>query len=125
MPPALAEGDRRTADVNRVSGGIGSWLASHPRLIAAGADLALVTLVAELAAALAKINFWMTLASVALLYNTISVALLGCSPSVWAVYTYVSSRRPAAPRPADKAAFRRLGGLMRNSDPAPERDTAS
>jgi hypothetical protein len=60
-----------------------------------------------------------------LIYNSVSVAFLGCSPSVWAVDTYRSARLPAVSRPADKAAFRRLGGLMRNGDPAPERDTVS
>jgi transcriptional regulator with XRE-family HTH domain len=125
LPPALAEGDRRAADASRASTGIGWWLEAHPRRLAAGADLAVVTLVAWLTATLAKIDLWMTLASVALLYNAVSVAFLGCSPSVWAVDTYRSTR-PAAVvgRPPDKA-FRRLGGLMRNGDPAPERDTAS
>jgi hypothetical protein len=124
LPPALAEGDRRAA-AGRESAGMAGWLESYPRCIAAGADLAVVTLVAWLTATLAKINFWMALASVALLYNAVSVALLGCSPSVWAVVTYVSTRHQAVSRPADKPAFRRLGGMMRNGDTAPGRDTVS
>jgi transcriptional regulator with XRE-family HTH domain len=125
LPPALAEGDRRAADANRASTGIGWWLETHARRIAAVADLAVVTLVAGLAAMFAKIDFWMTLALVALPYNAIAVAFLGCSPSVWAVDTYTSTRHPSASRPGDKPAFRRLGGLMPNGDPAAERDTAS
>jgi transcriptional regulator with XRE-family HTH domain len=124
LPPALAEGDRRAA-ASRESGGIASWLESHPRRIAAGADLAVVTLVSWLTATLAKINFWMALASVALLYNTISVALLGCSPSVWAIDTYVATHHPGVPPSDDKPAFRRLDGIMRNGDQAPERGPVS
>ncbi len=125
LPPALTEGDRRAADANRGTSGLGWWLRAHSRRLAAGADLAVVTASAVVIATLAKIDVWMTLALVALFYNTVSIAFLGCSPSVWCVDTYSSSRHPAVPRPADKAAFRQMGGLMRNGDQAPERDPAA
>jgi hypothetical protein len=125
LPPALADGDRRAPVARRESAGIPWWIETHPRRIAAGADLGAVAIVAELIAVGAKIDFWMTLAVVALLYNSVSVALLGCTPSVWVIDTYVSTHHPsAAAQAGDETAFRRLG-LMRTADPAPERDTAS
>ena len=71
--------------------------------------------------AAAKIEFWMTLAVVALFYHGISLVCIGCSPAVWAIDTYVShrlARRSSAP------VFRRLA-LIRNEDRSPDRDTAA
>ena len=100
------------------------WLEAHPRRIAAGIDLAVVVAVAGLVAGLVRIDFWVTLAVTALLYHGVSVALLGCSPTVWALDTYVSTQHPNVVPPVDVSAFRRLG-LMRGDAPSPERDTAS
>ena len=125
LPPALAEGDRRAPVARHENTGMPWWLEAHPRRIAAGADLGAVAFVAGLIAVFAKIDVWMTLAVVAMLYNGLSVAFLGCTPSVWVIDTYVSTQHPAAvAQAADDTAFRRLG-LMRTGDPAPERDTAS
>jgi len=125
LPPALAEGDRRAPVARREGMGMPWWLETHPRRIAAGADLGVVAFVAGLIAVFAKVDLWMTLAVVAVLYNGLSVAFLGCTPSVWVIDTYVSTHHPAAvTQAAHGTAFRRLG-LMRTGEPAPERDTAS
>ena len=60
----------------------------------------------------------------ALLYHGVSVALLGCSPTAWALDAYLSTQHPNVVQPVDVGAFRRLG-LMRSDPPSPERDTAS
>jgi hypothetical protein len=65
----------------------------------------------------------MPLAIVALVYHGVSLALLGCSPTVWALDTYVSTQHPNAPR-RQGASFRRLG-LIRRDEPSPRRDIAS
>jgi len=124
LPPALAEGDRRAPALARESEGPPRWLAAYPRRLAAVTDLAAIAAVAGLAAAATHLEFWLVLAVVASLYHGVSVAFLGCSPSVWVLDTYLSAKHPGAAAPAGVAAFRRLG-LMRNDTPAAERDTVS
>lgn len=125
LPPALPEGDRRApAERPETSSGLPWWFGAHPRRVAAGIDLVAVVALAGLVAGLARTPFWATLAVTALVYHGVSVALLGCSPTVWAVDTYVSTQHPSAVAPADVSAFRRLG-LMRGDTASPERDTAS
>jgi Helix-turn-helix domain len=118
--PALAEGDRR-APVARQDGSGGPWwIGANPRGVALGLDLIAVVGFAAAIAAAARIDFWMTLAVTALLYHGISLVLVGCSPAVWAIDTYMSARlarRPGVP------VFRRLA-LMRNDDRSADRDTA-
>jgi hypothetical protein len=58
-----------------------------------------------------------------LLYNGGSLALLGCSPVVWAIDTYASTHLPLRRR-GGVPIFRRLA-LIRNDDPSPDRDHAS
>ena len=122
LPPALTEGDRR-APAGRQRGGRGPWwIEVHPRGLAAGIDLVVVVVLAGAIDAAARFDFWMTLALVALLYNGVSLALLGCSPAVWAIDTYVTSRLPH--RRPEVPGFTRLT-LMRNNDRSPDRDTAA
>jgi hypothetical protein len=125
LPPALPEGDRRApAERGETASGLPWWLGAHPRRVAAGIDLVAVVAFAGLVAGLAKTDFWVTLAVTALFYHGVSVGLLGCSPTVWVLDTYVSTQHPSAVPPVGVSAFRRLG-LMRGDTPSPERDTAS
>ncbi len=124
LPPTLPDGDRRAPGVKRDGEGVPSWLAAHPRRLAAAADCAAVLAAAGLINAVIRIDFWATLAVIALVYNGVSIALLGCSPTVWAIDTYVATQHPTVVRPSDVTAFRRIG-LIRESEPSAERDTAS
>jgi hypothetical protein len=124
LPPALVEGDRRAPGVPRESVGLPRWLAAHPRRVAAATDLIVVAAVGALVGVLARVEVWAALAVTGFLYHGGSVVFLGCSPSVWVIDTYVSSKHPGVLRPSDVTAFRRLG-LMRGDDASPERDTAS
>jgi transcriptional regulator with XRE-family HTH domain len=122
LPPALAEGDRR-APSGRQGGGKGPWwMDVNPRGLAAGIDLVLVVAITGTITAAFKIDFWMTLALSALIYNGVSLALLGCSPATWAIDTYIASHLPYRRR--DAPGFRRLS-LVRNDDRSPDRDTAA
>jgi len=129
LPPALPEGDRRAPAVRpETASGLPWWLEAHPRSIAAGVDLVVVVAVSGLIAGLARIGWWAPLAVTALVYHGVSVALLGCSPTAWALDAYLTTKHPnVVAQPADVGAvgaFRRLG-LMRSNTPAPERDTVS
>ena len=123
--PPIPEGDRR-APQSRADGmeGPARWLTSYPRRIAAAVDLVAVLSLGALVAASAGIGFWMALSVIALLYHGVSLAFLGCSPTVWAIDTYVSSHHPHGARPDDVAAFRRIG-LIRGDQAPAERDTVS
>jgi hypothetical protein len=125
LPPTLPEGDRRApAERRETASGLPWWLGAHPRRVAAGIDLAAVAAISGLVAGLARIDFWTTLAVTALLYHGVSVALLGCSPTVWVLDAYVSTQHPSVVPPVGVSAFRRLG-LIRGETPSPGRDTAS
>jgi hypothetical protein len=125
LPVTLSEGDRRAPSPRPESEtGLPVWMAAHPRRVAAVVDLAVVLAVAAIAAAVGGVHVWMPLAIVALVYHGASLALLGCSPTVWALDTYVSTQHPNVPRRHRTSRFRRLG-LMRRDDPAPRRDIAS
>jgi Helix-turn-helix domain len=123
LPPALTEGDRRSP-AGRPDGPDGPWwIETNHRRLAAGLDLVVVVVPAGVMAVALRIDVWMTLALVALLYNGVSLALLGCSPAVWAIDTYVSTHLPLHGR-ADDPVFRRLS-LMRNDETSPDHDTAA
>lgn len=131
LPPALPEGDRRAPTVRpETASGLPWWLEAYPRHIAAGINLVAVVALAGLVAGLARIGFWPTLAVIALVYHGVSVALLGCTPTAWALGTYLSTQHPNVVQPPEAgaagvaAAFRRLG-LIRGATRSPERDTAS
>ena len=125
------EGDRRAPAVRpETASGLPWWLEAYPRHIAAGINLVAVVALAGLVAGLARIGFWPTLAVIALVYHGVSVALLGCTPTAWALGTYLSTQHPNVVQPPEAgaagvaAAFRRLG-LIRGATRSPERDTAS
>ena len=122
LPPTLAEGDRRAAD-RRERGKDPRWMEANPRALAAGIDLSAVLLSAGALAVSVKIDFWPTLAAVALLYNGVSLALLGCSPAVWALGTYVSTQLPH--RKTSRAPVFTQLALARHDDASPDRDTAA
>ena len=123
--PPTPDGDRRAPAARRDGDtSLPWWFAAYPRRIAAVVDLAVVLFLAALVSAAAGISVWIPLSVVALLYHGISLAFLGCSPTVWVLDTYVSTKHPTVARPSDVSAFRRLG-LMRGDEPSVERDTAS
>ena len=105
LPPALTD-DRRAPRARQEGSGLPSWMGANPRRLAAGLDFIVVALLAGATAAALRIDFWVTLAVTALLYHSVSVALLGCSPAVWAIDTYVSTHL-ARRQPGDVPAFRR------------------
>ena len=124
LPPALAEGAGGDRRAPRAQDSSSPWrIGANLRRLAAGLDLVLVVVLASATVAALRIDFWATLAAMALLYNGASLALLGCSPAVWAIDTYVSSHLPLIGRD-EVEAFRRLA-LIRNNDPSPDRDTAA
>jgi hypothetical protein len=119
LPPALVGGDRRAPAARE--GGRGQWwIASNPRGIAVVADLIAVVAFTAAIVAAAKIEFWMTLAVIALVYHGFSLVVMGCSPAVWAIDTFASTR--LARRPGSSV-FRRLA-LARNDDRSADRDRA-
>jgi hypothetical protein len=121
LPPALTEGDRRVA-ARSESGREPNWVDAHPRALAIGVDVAAVILGAGTVSTAAGIDFWKTLAAIALVYNGVSVAFLGCSPAVWAIDTHIAAHRPR--RPGGVPVFTRLA-LAGSDEPSPDRDTAA
>jgi transcriptional regulator with XRE-family HTH domain len=81
------------------------------RLVAALVDVAALSLVSYLLTLLLPIRFAGSLAACALVYHAAALVLLGGSPAVWAIETYLESRHPTARR----AATRRFLRLVRNS----------
>jgi transcriptional regulator with XRE-family HTH domain len=77
------------------------------RAVASLVDLLLVTIGASGAATVLHGNFWTTVGVVGLLYHAISMALLGSTPSAWAIDLYMAAN--ARGRHGDAmSAFRRL-----------------
>jgi hypothetical protein len=68
------------------------------RIVAAGADLGAVVLVATGVASVAPVGWAPSLALAAVAYHVLSLIALGCTPAVWAVDTYLASRHPEAHR---------------------------
>jgi hypothetical protein len=68
------------------------------RIVAAGADLGAVALIAAGVASLAPLGWKGSLALAAVSYHALSLVALGCSPAVWVVDTYITNRHPAALR---------------------------
>jgi hypothetical protein len=121
LPPALTDGDRRAPKPQAGSHGPW-WIDAHPRALAVGLDVAAVIMCGGTVATAASIDFWKTLAAVALSYNGVSLALLGCSPAVWAIDTYIATHHPR--NLSGVPVFTRLA-LIQNDDPSPDRDTAA
>jgi transcriptional regulator with XRE-family HTH domain len=87
------------------------------RAVASLIDLLLVTAAASVATTLLRSNFWTTVGVVGLLYHAVSMALLGSTPSAWAIDLYISAN--ARGRHGDAmSAFRRL--VMHSDTPTPD-----
>jgi len=94
LPPDVAAGDRRAPSAANDGREISAWwFANLPRFIAV-VDLVVVIAVSAAIAGALRLNAWATLAVSALLYHTVSLAVLGCSPVVRAVDVYMSAHRP-------------------------------
>src|SRR5206468_3158665 len=81
----------------------------HMRATAAVLDLSVVGLLAAVSAALTRVNGWTALAVAAVVYQGISLALLGCTPAVWVIETHAAAH-PQLQRKGDMLGFRRLAG---------------
>jgi hypothetical protein len=81
------------------------------RIVAAGADLGAVVLIATGVASVAPIHWASSLALAAVPYHAFSLIALGCSPAVWIVDTYIANRHPQAHRSSGPRFLR----LLRNS----------
>src|SRR5207248_887994 len=79
------------------------------RIVAALADLTAVVGLGLMVGILAPIGKGAAVAGCAVLYHAVSLSLLGCTPSVWALDTYVVSRHP-------RAGSRRFLRLARSSE---------
>jgi transcriptional regulator with XRE-family HTH domain len=122
LPSAVTEADRRAAPPAPAAVETAPWWRTNLRRLVAGCDLLVVVMIAIAVAAPVGLNLWATLAVTALLYHTLSLALLGSSPTVWAVDTYFSAHQPSERRNVI-AVFPGLD-LMVEDNPAPDRRAA-
>lgn len=122
LPSAVTESDRRAMPAPPAAIESAPWWRTNLRRLVAGCDLVVVVMIAVGVAAPVGLNLWATLAVTALLYHTLSLALLGSSPSVWAVDTYFSAHQPSARRNVI-AVFPGLD-LMVEDNPTQERRAA-
>lgn len=79
------------------------------RVLAAAADACLVLAASALGKALLPFGWIASAAVCAFLYHAVSLVMLGCTPAVWTLDTYLTHRHPAQRR-ADKPRFLRLSG---------------
>lgn len=79
------------------------------RIVAATLDLLLITASAAAGVMLLSWRWAISLAVCALAYNAVSLVMLGCTPAVWAIETYLVNRHPSARR-AGSLRFLRLVG---------------
>ena len=77
------------------------------RIIAVSLDLTAVAGTAAAVAALMPLKWSASLAVAAMTYHAVSLVALGCTPAVWAIETYLTSRHPTASR-AGSLRFLRL-----------------
>jgi hypothetical protein len=87
-------GDRRAKPPTPASSFFDAYDVRQLRLMAAGADMAIVMVATSAIALVSPVPFWTALAVSALAYHALSVALLGSTPTVWAI----DARRSAAGR---------------------------
>jgi hypothetical protein len=107
LPASLAGDDRRVSP-RAAAGAIPGWMeARRLRGTAAALDLAAVVMVGWGVTKITPIDFWPTLAVTTILYHGLSFAMLGCSPSAWAIDAYASAH-PQFRRAGDAPFFRRL-----------------
>ena len=95
----------------------------HVRLIAAVLDGSFVLLVSAMEAALLSLSMWVTFGVTTALYHGVSLALMGCTPAVWAIDTYAAAH-PDRRRPGELFALRRLRSGRRD-DASPRRGAVS
>jgi transcriptional regulator with XRE-family HTH domain len=78
------------------------------RLLAVVLDLGVVVTTTSAVSSLLSVGWAAILAVVTLVYHAVSLIVLGSTPSVWAIETYLSSRHPTKSRPAGTPRFFRL-----------------
>jgi len=78
------------------------------RLTAAGADLAVIAVIALLLKSFVVSGWLTTVAAIAAIYHTAALVSIGSSPAVWALETYLESRHPEARRMNGAPKFLRL-----------------
>jgi transcriptional regulator with XRE-family HTH domain len=118
LPPDLTEGDRRALSPAEVQGHADAWWYTNRRLLVAAFDLIVVLVLAGAIAGAVGLPWWATLAVSALLYQSLSLAFLGCSPTVRAIDAYVSAHWPS-----DRSVISVFPGLnlMVDEDPTQNR----
>jgi transcriptional regulator with XRE-family HTH domain len=94
-PPNVTEGDRRASPPTNDQGYHNAWWYTNRRRLVAGADLIVAVTLAGGIAGVVGLRWWVTLAVIALLYHGLSLAFLGCSPTVWVLDAYLTARRPS------------------------------
>ncbi len=85
------------------------------RIAAATADLLLVTASAAASEVLLPWRWSTSVAVCAVVYHAVSLVVLGCTPAVWAVDTYLRNRHPSTSR-AEGPRFLRLIGSSNRTD---------
>jgi len=95
FPKDLTEGDRRAVTPAKDEGHTNAWWYTNRRRLIAGVDLIAVLALAGGISVAAGLRWWPTLAVSALLYHSLSLAFLGCSPTVWTIDAYLSARWPS------------------------------
>jgi transcriptional regulator with XRE-family HTH domain len=83
------------------------------RVLAALTDMGAVTGLATALKTLLPIGWAGSLASCALAYHAATLMVLGCTPSVWLLDTYLANRHPAAHRATQPRFLRLLRGTGR------------
>jgi hypothetical protein len=83
------------------------------RLVAATTDLLVIMASASVGVMLVSWRWIVSLAICALSYQTVSLIVLGCTPAVWAIETYLAHRHPGTSHTR-----RRFLRLVRGSDRA-------
>jgi transcriptional regulator with XRE-family HTH domain len=90
----VVEQDRRTTS-NANSEPV-HVVVKHARLIAAAVDLSAAVAAGLLVALVLPIGKATAIAVSALLYHAVTIATMGCTPAVWAIENYATSRHPTA-----------------------------
>jgi transcriptional regulator with XRE-family HTH domain len=85
------------------------------RVVAATSDLLVVLAVGAAFRGLTTVGWAASLALCAIAYHAISLVTLGCTPSVWAIETYLTHRHPITGRLPDSAP-QRFPRLLRDSE---------
>jgi transcriptional regulator with XRE-family HTH domain len=110
----ITEEKRASASSQNVSDAPAVAFASHSRIIAATLDLLFIAASAGAGAMLLPWGWAAPLAVCALAYNAVSLVVLGCTPAVWAIDTYLLNRHPGT----NRAGSPRFLRLDRSSDRA-------